>query len=207
MTPPEGDFSYVFKKRKLKQWINKLTWCGEWEGSVTTESVKMGQTYTISGLEILDFFPCYVRINHWPICIQKYGSQFRSTLFPKSYSSPPFLREIAIYISVEGGNRKKLKNKKEWVWPRGGRRVLFLEITQSPMNFLFFCFCRRWISSLRRQFFEWLPHFKNAGPFFTILLQTALTLRNKAHIAKIRQGTVLLIRNCQSSFSAIFIFT
>ena len=117
------------------------------------------------------------------------------------------LREIAIYISVEGGNRKKLKNKKEWVWPRGGRRVLFLEITQSPMNFLFFCFCRRWISSLRRQFFEWLPHFKNAGPFFTILLQAALTLRNKAHIAKIRQGTVLLIRNCQSSISAIFIFT
>ena len=99
---------------------------------------------------------------------------------------------------------KKLKNKEEeWVWPRGGRRVLSLEITQSPMNFLFFCFCRRWISSLRRQFFEWLPHFKNAGPFFTILLQAALTFRNKAHIAKIQQGTVLLIRNCQSSQSAI----
>ena len=90
-TPPEGDFSYVFKKRKLKQWINKLTWCGEWEGSVTTESVKMGQTYTISGLEILDFFPGYVRINHWPICIQKYGSQFRSTLFPKN---PKYLLKV-----------------------------------------------------------------------------------------------------------------
>ena len=91
-------------------------------------------------------------------------------------SAAPFFRKILLFtlfyvkspftFQSRAEIVKKLKNKEEeWVWPRGGRRVLFLEITQSTMNFLFFCFCRRWISSLWRQFFEWLPHFKVQAPF------------------------------------------
>ena len=86
-------------------------------------------------------------------------------LFTLFYVKSPFTFQSTAEIV------KKLKNKEEecdlfsWRLLELRRRVLLLGITQSPMNFLFFCFCRRWISSLWRQFFEWLPHFKVQAPF------------------------------------------